>query len=90
MHAPNAFGEEVTGSTPVFSTIFKAREGFCFMFTVYIIYSAKLDRYYTGYSEDIIKRLQEHNSGLSFFTSKADDWVLKYQKVYPSRQEAQG
>ena len=58
------------------------------MFTVYIIYSAKLDRYYTGYSEDIIKRLQEHNSGLSSFTSKADDWVLKYQKVYPSRQEA--
>jgi putative endonuclease len=58
------------------------------MYTVYIIYSAKLDRFYTGYSESIEKRLQEHKSGLSSFTSKADDWILKYQHNYPSRQEA--
>jgi putative endonuclease len=58
------------------------------MYWVYIIYSAKLDRYYVGYTEEIQKRLTEHNTGISTFTAKADDWIVKYSKQYNSRQEA--
>jgi len=57
-------------------------------YSVYIIYSAKLDKYYVGYTEDIDQRLMQHNEGISTFTSKATDWVLKYTAVFNSRTEA--
>ena len=59
------------------------------MYSVYIIYSSKLDRYYVGHSSDIQTRLIQHNSGLSDFTSKATDWIIKYHQVYNLRSEAQ-
>jgi putative endonuclease len=62
--------------------------GFLIMFYLYIIYSAKLDRYYVGYTADIEVRIVQHNSGLSSFTSKANDWKLVYKEQYPNREEA--
>ena len=56
---------------------------------VYIIYSEKLDRFYTGYTTDLAKRLQEHNSGISNFTAKASDWKLMYTETFQTREEAQ-
>jgi putative endonuclease len=45
------------------------------MACVYILYSKKLDRYYTGSCKDFQSRLTQHlekvNSG---FTARADDW----------------
>ena len=58
------------------------------MYYVYIIYSAKLDRYYIGYTEDVDVRLVQHNSGLSSFTSRASDWRVMYQEVFTSREDA--
>ena len=55
-------------------------------FFVYIIYSRSIDRYYVGYTIDLEKRLVEHNSGISSFTSKASDWTLKYSESYPDRE----
>ena len=48
---------------------------------VYILYSKKLDRYYTGATSDIETRLIFHqNSPAHKFTAKAKDWVL-YLKI---------
>ena len=58
------------------------------MFFVYILYSKKLDRYYVGYTADLEKRLLEHNTGISTYTSKANDWILKYQESFPTRADA--
>jgi putative endonuclease len=85
--------QEVTGSTPVFSTSFKSPARAIFAFSrmayhVYIIYSAKLDRYYVGYSEDLDKRLEQHNSGISVFTSSVNDWKLRHEELFSSREEA--
>jgi putative endonuclease len=57
------------------------------MFTVYVIYSKKLDRYYVGYCEDFETRLIQHNSGVSTFTAKATDWQLVYQEKFETRKE---
>jgi putative endonuclease len=57
-------------------------------FLVYIIYSSQLDKYYVGYTEDITLRLTQHNKGISTFTSKASDWVLRYTEGYENRQTA--
>jgi putative endonuclease len=53
-----------------------------------IIYSKKLDRFYIGHTEDLQKRLLQHNNGISTFTSKATDWVLKYSSAFNLRTEA--
>jgi putative endonuclease len=58
------------------------------LFFVYIIYSSSLDKYYIGYTTDLTKRLYEHNTGISVYTSKASDWVLKYQEFFPKRELA--
>jgi len=58
------------------------------MFFVYIIYSQKLDRYYVGYTSDLDSRIAEHNTGISSYTSKAADWIMKYHEKFTSREEA--
>ena len=58
------------------------------IFTMYIIYSPSLDKFYIGYTSDLQKRLKEHNSGISDFTSVATDWELKYNELFSDRKSA--
>jgi putative endonuclease len=64
--------------------------GFLIMdnFYVYIIYSQSIDKFYIGYTTDIEKRLIDHNSGISAFTSKTKDWKLKYSEKYETMELA--
>ncbi len=43
---------------------------------VYIIFSQKLNKFYTGFTQDIDTRVEQHNSGISTFTSKGIPWDL--------------
>jgi len=56
-------------------------------FSVYIIYSASLDRYYTGSCQDFGIRLLQHNSGKNKSTKGGIPWVLKYEEKYETNQE---
>jgi putative endonuclease len=59
------------------------------MFTVYVIYSEKAGKKYTGHTEDIERRLHEHNTGsLGVFTKNKGPWVLIYSKSFSTRSEA--
>ncbi|MBC7912783.1 MAG: GIY-YIG nuclease family protein [Pyrinomonadaceae bacterium] len=58
------------------------------LFFVYIIYSAKLDRYYVGHTEDLAKRLNDHNTGLSTYTSRDNSWRLVYSEEFAERNLA--
>jgi putative endonuclease len=75
-------------SGPVLSTSVTAATAFFYMFHCYIIYSSSLDVYYVGYTADIVVRLAQHNTGISTFTSKANDWVLKHTEPFSTRDEA--
>ena len=57
-------------------------------FYVYILYSQKLDQYYTGHTEDLENRIFRHNNSGSKATKKANNWKLVYQQGYISRSEA--
>ena len=48
------------------------------MYFVYILFSEKLNRYYVGTTDDVARRLFEHNSGFydGVFTSKGIPWRL--------------
>ena len=55
---------------------------------VYILFSKKLNKFYIGVSVDIDRRLNEHNSGKSKFTSRGVPWQLMYTEVFPTLIEA--
>ena len=62
------------------------------MYSIYIIYSKKIDRYYVGTTDDVEKRLDEHNSGFynEAYTVKGVPWELRLSFEYESSQKAYG
>jgi putative endonuclease len=58
------------------------------MHYVYIIYSACLDRYYIGETEDPKARLDYHNEGCQRYTKRATDWNLVFKAECDNRNEA--
>ncbi|MBS1613343.1 MAG: GIY-YIG nuclease family protein [Bacteroidetes bacterium] len=54
----------------------------------YIIFSAKLNKYYVGACIDMGRRLYEHNIGHSKFTATGIPWVLVYQEQHQTLQLA--
>jgi len=59
-------------------------------FSVYIIYSAVLRRFYTGTTDDVTKRIEEHNSKEypGSFTSKGIPWDLFFQIECKTSEQA--
>jgi len=55
---------------------------------VYIIESLKDRSYYIGSSEDPYKRLDNHNSGISKYTSKKMPWKLVYYEEHEDINKA--
>jgi putative endonuclease len=81
--------EEVIGSTPIFSTKteFFNRSFFMASF-VYILFSEKCDKYYVGCTDNLERRLLEHNSKSGHLTSRCSPWKQIYLESYESRGEA--
>jgi putative endonuclease len=57
------------------------------MYSVYVIESSE-GKLYTGQTNNITRRLFEHNSGLSKTTKAGTNWRLVYSEQYSSRSEA--
>ena len=55
---------------------------------VYIIKSEKDGTYYKGSSDNYIKRLEEHNAGLSEYTFHKIPWKLIYAEAHPDKRSA--
>ena len=61
------------------------------MFSVYIIYSKKLDKFYVGFTEiEIEERLERHNSlyYLDKYTSKGIPWTLYFYLKCETKSQA--
>ncbi|HEY9176802.1 MAG TPA: GIY-YIG nuclease family protein [Flavipsychrobacter sp.] len=43
---------------------------------VYILYSNSIQKYYAGITDNVSKRLDEHNRGKGKYTSKGAPWQL--------------
>jgi len=54
----------------------------------YILFSAKINSYYVGSTNDLEDRLKRHNTGRSTFTKRGIPWIVVYQKIYTTRAEA--
>lgn len=59
------------------------------MFYVYIIQSINFPKqFYTGFSENIIERLDEHNNGKSPHTNKFRPWKMIYYCAFNNKRKA--
>ncbi len=58
------------------------------MWKVYIIYSKKIDRYYTGITDNVPWRLERHNQGWGRYTKRGIPWTLVYIEVFENKTAA--
>lgn len=58
------------------------------MFTVYVIQSEKTKDLYFGYTTDLQKRIDSHNSGLNSSTKFGVPWIVVYTESYRSLKDA--
>jgi len=58
------------------------------MWYVYIIYSEKIDGYYTGITDDIERRLERHNQGWRRFTKRGIPWKVVYTEKFETKSDA--
>ena len=59
------------------------------MFYTYVIKSLKDNRYYIGYTNDLTRRVEDHNRGKSASLRNRGPFVLVHQEIFETRQEAQ-
>lgn len=58
-------------------------------FSLYILYSPSSDKTYVGYTNNLERRLWEHNnSSKRSFTSRFRPWELIYTEEFETNQEA--
>ena len=57
---------------------------------IYVAYSVTIDRYYVGETDNIERRLTEHNTHISkgAFTTRASDWKILIYELVPNRVHA--
>lgn len=58
------------------------------MYSVYILYSEKLDKFYIGFSANISDRLLKHNRSNKGFTATGKPWLLMYSESFSTKKEA--
>jgi len=58
------------------------------MHYLYILYSEKIDQYYSGQSHDVEKRFEKHNLGKSLATKRGVPWELKRVIEFPTKRQA--
>lgn len=58
------------------------------MFTVYILKSLKDNKRYIGYTNDMKRRLYEHNNGLVISTRNRKPFELIYTEEFEIKEEA--
>ena len=58
------------------------------MFYVYILKSKKDNNFYIGSTNDLKRRINEHNSGLVFSTKSRMPFELVYYEAYKSESDA--
>ena len=58
------------------------------MFYVYVLKSINYNKFYTGFTSDLVKRLAEHNSGKTKSNKTYAPFDIVYSEEIDSREEA--
>lgn len=60
------------------------------MYFVYILQSLKDGDWYIGFTEDVVRRLSDHNSGKNISTAHRKPFKLMYYEAYVDKNDALG
>ena len=58
------------------------------VFTVYILFSEKFKKHYTGFTANLADRLQSHNEMGNDWTKRYRPWKLIYIKEFDKKHDA--
>lgn len=58
------------------------------MYTVYVLKSLSTKKSYVGMTDNLERRLNEHNQGKSMFTKKFIPWEVIYKEDFEERFQA--
>lgn len=58
------------------------------MYYVYVLKSKKIEKFYTGVTGDLKRRMKEHNSGNSDFTAWSGPYELVWYGAFSSKEKA--
>ena len=58
------------------------------MFYTYILQSLKSERYYIGHTQDLVARLERHQSGKVTATKNKGPWAIVYSEEFNTKIEA--
>ena len=58
------------------------------MYWCYVIYSATRLQYYVGVTDDVTRRVQDHNNGISKWTKDKGPWILEWSREFISLGDA--
>ena len=58
------------------------------MFYFYVLQSQTTGRFYAGHTENLIKRIFQHNNNRTLSIKNRGPWVLFYSEDIPTRSEA--
>ncbi len=76
-------------NAPCLSSLPRSRQKDLFgVFTVYVLQSDRTGNLYIGQTENLAKRLDEHNQGISRYTKGRGPWTLVYSEERSTRSEA--
>jgi putative endonuclease len=59
------------------------------MFYTYVLQSLRNDDFYIGYTNNLRRRLAEHNQGLNFSTKRYMPWRIIYYEACLNRADAE-
>ncbi len=91
MQMQSSVTQGVAGSSPVQTAKLIERWAFLnlgFMYYVYIIFSERHQIYYKGYTEQLVKRIDDHNQGKSRYTKGKGTWELVFYRTFKEKREA--
>ena len=58
------------------------------MYYIYVSWSSKLSKRYVGSTDNVEKRVAEHNRGCNKFTKGGIPWIKVYQEEFSTKTEA--
>jgi putative endonuclease len=58
------------------------------LYYTYVLWSSRISKRYVGSTDNVKKRLEEHNRGCNKFTKGGIPWIKVYQEEYLTKTEA--
>jgi putative endonuclease len=58
------------------------------MYYLYVLRSKQDEKFYVGITDDVNRRLAQHNAGFSKYTSKSMPWELIYYEAFTTQKLA--